>query len=61
MNSMVWYFQGSGISILQMSLEPFRRTLEKESVGGTPILGICLGMEMFLEKSEEGKWMDSNC
>ena len=38
-----------------MSLEPFRRTLEKESVGGTPILGICLGMEMFLEKSEEGK------
>ena len=37
------------------SLEPFKRTLEKASVEGTPILGICLGMEMFLEKSEEGK------
>ena len=38
-----------------VSLEPFKRTLERASVGGTPILGICLGMEMFLEKSEEGK------
>jgi imidazole glycerol-phosphate synthase subunit HisH len=38
-----------------MSLEPFKRTLEKASGRGTPILGICLGMEMFLEKSEEGK------
>ncbi|MPZ05283.1 MAG: imidazole glycerol phosphate synthase subunit HisH [Nitrososphaeraceae archaeon] len=38
-----------------ISLEPFRRTLEKASVTGTPILGICLGMEMFLERSEEGK------
>lgn len=38
-----------------MSLEPFKRALEKASVNGTPILGICLGMEMFLERSEEGK------
>jgi imidazole glycerol-phosphate synthase subunit HisH len=38
-----------------MSLERFKGILEKESVRGTPILGICLGMEMFLEKSEEGK------
>lgn len=38
-----------------VSLEPFKRTLERAYVGGTPILGICLGMEMFLEKSEEGK------
>jgi imidazole glycerol-phosphate synthase subunit HisH len=38
-----------------ISLEPFKGTLEKAIVGGTPILGICLGMEMFLEKSEEGK------
>jgi imidazole glycerol-phosphate synthase subunit HisH len=38
-----------------VSLEGFKRTLERASVGGTPILGICLGMEMFLEKSEEGK------
>lgn len=37
-----------------MSLEPYKRTLEKASEVGTPILGICLGMEMFLEKSEEG-------
>lgn len=38
-----------------MSLKPYKRTLEKASEEGTPILGICLGMEMFLEKSEEGK------
>lgn len=38
-----------------LSLEPYKTTLEKASAGGTPILGICLGMEMFLEKSEEGK------
>ena len=38
-----------------VSLEPFKRTLERASTGGTPILGICLGMEMFLEESEEGK------
>ena len=38
-----------------ISLEPFKGTLEKAVVGGTPILGICLGMEMFLEKSQEGK------
>jgi glutamine amidotransferase len=37
------------------SLEPYRRILERVSVKGTPILGICLGMEMFLERSEEGK------
>lgn len=38
-----------------LSLEPYKKILEKASEGGTPILGICLGMEMFLEKSEEGK------
>lgn len=38
-----------------ISLEPFKKALEKASVTGTPILGICLGMEMFLERSEEGK------
>lgn len=38
-----------------ISLEPFKKPLEKASVTGTPILGICLGMEMFLERSEEGK------
>jgi glutamine amidotransferase len=38
-----------------MSIEPFKRSLEKAFVTGTPILGICLGMEMFLERSEEGK------
>lgn len=38
-----------------ISLEPFKRALEKASVTGTPILGICLGMEMFLERSEEGE------
>ncbi|QLH05273.1 imidazole glycerol phosphate synthase subunit HisH [Nitrosopumilus oxyclinae] len=27
----------------------------KEYIGNMPVLGICLGMEMFFEKSEEGK------
>jgi glutamine amidotransferase len=36
------------------SLEPHKRTLEKAFSRGMPILGICLGMEMFLEESEEG-------
>ncbi|RNJ77110.1 MAG: imidazole glycerol phosphate synthase subunit HisH [Nitrosopumilus sp. H8] len=27
----------------------------REYVGSTPVLGICLGMEMFFERSEEGK------
>jgi glutamine amidotransferase len=36
------------------SLEPHKRTLEKAFNRGMPILGICLGMEMFLEESEEG-------
>jgi glutamine amidotransferase len=36
------------------SLEPHKRTLEKAFIRGIPILGICLGMEMFLERSEEG-------
>ncbi|MFY9967672.1 MAG: imidazole glycerol phosphate synthase subunit HisH [Nitrososphaeraceae archaeon] len=38
-----------------ISIEPYKRALERASVTGTPILGICLGMEMFLERSEEGK------
>ena len=36
------------------SLEPHKRTLEKAFSRGMPILGICLGMEMFLDESEEG-------
>ncbi len=27
----------------------------REYIGNTPVLGICLGMEMFFEKSDEGK------
>ena len=36
------------------SLEPHKGMLEKAFIRGIPILGICLGMEMFLERSEEG-------
>lgn len=37
------------------SLEQYKRTLKKALVEGKSILGICLGMEMFFDKSEEGK------
>lgn len=37
------------------SLEQYKRTLKKAVVEGKSILGICLGMEMFFDRSEEGK------
>ena len=37
------------------SIRETSRIQFKEYVGSMPVLGICLGMEMFFEKSEEGK------
>lgn len=37
------------------SIEQYKRTLKKALVEGKSILGICLGMEMFFDRSEEGK------
>lgn len=37
------------------SITKISKTDFKEFVDTTPVLGICLGMEMFFEKSEEGK------
>ncbi|TFH01217.1 MAG: imidazole glycerol phosphate synthase subunit HisH [Nitrosopumilus sp.] len=37
------------------SIRNFSKIQFKEYVGSMPVLGICLGMEMFFEKSEEGK------
>ena len=37
------------------SIRNFSKIQFKEYVGNIPVLGICLGMEMFFEKSEEGK------
>ena len=37
------------------SIRNFSKIQFKEYVGNMPVLGICLGMEMFFEKSEEGK------
>jgi len=37
------------------SIRSFSKTQFQEYVGHMPVLGICLGMEMFFEKSEEGK------
>jgi len=37
------------------SIRDFSKTLFQDYVGNIPVLGICLGMEMFFEKSEEGK------
>ena len=37
------------------SIRDLSKTQFHEYVGNMPVLGICLGMEMFFEKSEEGK------
>ena len=37
------------------SIGDFSKTQFLDYVGNMPVLGICLGMEMFFEKSEEGK------
>ena len=37
------------------SIRDFSKTQFQDYVGSMPILGICLGMEMFFEKSEEGQ------
>ena len=37
------------------SIRNFSKTQFQDYVGNMPVLGICLGMEMFFEKSEEGK------
>ena len=37
------------------SIRDFSKTQFLDYVGDVPVLGICLGMEMFFEKSEEGK------
>ena len=37
------------------SIRNYSKTDFQDYVGDMPVLGICLGMEMFFEKSEEGK------
>ena len=37
------------------SIRDFSKIQFQDYIDNTPILGICLGMEMFFEKSEEGK------
>ena len=37
------------------SIRDFSKIQFQDYVGNMPVLGICLGMEMFFEKSEEGK------
>ena len=37
------------------SIRDFSKIQFRDYVGNVPVLGICLGMEMFFEKSEEGK------
>lgn len=36
-------------------IKDYSRVKFRDYVGSMPVLGICLGMEMFFEKSEEGK------
>jgi glutamine amidotransferase len=42
------------------SIRNLSKTQFQEYVGNMPVLGICLGMEMFFEKSEEGKELGLN-
>ena len=42
------------------SIREHSKTQFDEYVGSMPVLGICLGMEMFFEKSEEGKELGLN-
>ena len=42
------------------SIRDLSKTQFREYVGTMPVLGICLGMEMFFEKSEEGKELGLN-
>jgi glutamine amidotransferase len=42
------------------SIKNFSKTQFREYVGNMPVLGICLGMEMFFERSEEGKELGLN-
>ncbi len=37
------------------SIRDYSKVKFRDYVGNMPVLGICLGMEMFFEKSEEGK------
>ena len=43
------------------SIRSFSKTQFQEYVGNIPVLGICLGMEMFFEKSERRKRARSQC
>ena len=43
-----------------VSIRDFSKTQFHDYVGNMPVLGICLGMEMFFEKSEEGKELGLN-
>ncbi len=43
-----------------ISIRDFSKIQFEEYVGNMPVLGICLGMEMFFEKSEEGKELGLN-
>ena len=38
-----------------VSIRNYSKTKFQDYVGNMPVFGICLGMEMFFEKSEEGK------
>ena len=42
------------------SIRDLSKTKFHDYVGNMPVLGICLGMEMFFEKSEEGKQLGLN-
>lgn len=54
-NSSVWILPGVGaFTFACRKLGKFKETIRREGQGGRPILGICLGMQLFYESSDEG-------
>lgn len=54
-DSSAWILPGVGaFSFAARRLGKFKESIRREGQGGRPILGVCLGMQLFYESSDEG-------
>lgn len=54
-DSSAWILPGVGaFSFAAKRLGKFKESIRREGQGGRPILGVCLGMQLFYESSDEG-------